>query len=664
MRTQRRTKAEAAPTRDARTVVVAREVPGGWSLLSARARDGGIEITGSERFEAADRRAREWVDASRAARTVCVIDGGRCVARAVQLPSAPEPRLESALELNATTFVLGRTPPWRVASAMLPRERGDGIRTGLVLEWPDDGESAPSPEALAEEQASLWFTPEVTGLAALTAWCEGPLVSVDARHGVAAVCVPTTRGLLARTFRAGGGEDGITRDDVVRAVGESCVHAGVPGDETAAAVKAAGEAADRALPNGFGCTASDRERLAEAAAAIPAADHDAWWREHGVEAGIALASFGAAAPLTRLRPADPGARPDRAARMLGWLSRPGTARRVLVAAIAILALAPPAFEGARLLLLRWKLPDPAAYERAEESVRKRLALYRVLSRQGASMNKVLSDLASCAPDGIDVDFINVSANVKGPAVTVRGRVRPSGTRQGVEVLIDFERQLRESGAFDSISRSSEAPDARGMQEFTVNATAIKPTYTVAFPADQDFAKTSMRERRYGPPPEDVDTVASGLDTAPEARSAARPSDAVPQAPAAQAASAGAPAPAREPAAVAAASDEATEAPAAEATDGTRAATGERTAPRGGGRQVPGSSRASGLATRSNPGATAEPEPLPPPLTPNEIQQMTKQEAQQAMTAVARVRNRADVSDADKARLKAEFDLLLERCKRP
>jgi hypothetical protein len=80
--------------------------------------------------------------------------------------------------------------------------------------------------------------------------------------------------------------------------------------------------------------------------------------------------------------------------------------------------------------------------------------------------------------------------------------------------------------------------------------------------------------------------------------------------------------------------------------------------------VPGSSRASGLATRSNPGATAEPEPLPPPLTPNEIQQMTKQEAQQAMTAVARVRNRADVSDADKARLKAEFDLLLERCKRP
>ena len=59
-----------------------------------------------------------------------------------------------------------------------------------------------------------------------------------------------------------------------------------------------------------------------------------------------------------------------------------------------------------------------------------------------------------------------------------------------------------------------------------------------------------------------------------------------------------------------------------------------------------------------------PHDLPPPLTPNEIQQMTKQEAQQAMTAVARVRNRADVSDADKARLKAEFDLLLERCKRP
>ena len=94
--------------------------------------------------------------------------------------------------------------------------------------------------------------------------------------------------------------------------------------------------------------------------------------------------------------------------------------------------------------------------------------------------------------------------------------------------LEVERQLRESGAFDSISRSSEAPDARGMQEFTVNATAIKPTYTVAFPADQDFAKTSMRERRYGPPPEDVDAAASGIDAkdtpAPPRDAPTRPAD--------------------------------------------------------------------------------------------------------------------------------------------
>ncbi|MFM7798335.1 MAG: hypothetical protein ACKPBA_05045, partial [Planctomycetota bacterium] len=76
----------------------------------------------------------------------------------------------------------------------------------------------------------------------------------------------------------------------------------------------------------------------------------------------------------------------------------------------------------------------------------------------------------------------------------------------------------------------------------------------------------------------------------------------------------------------------------------------------------GSSR-SGLATRSNPGATNEPEPLPAPITENEINKMSREEARQALVTVSRARNRADIDDATKARLKSEFDLLLERCRK-
>jgi hypothetical protein len=207
--------------------------------------------------------------------------------------------------------------------------------------------------------------------------------------------------------------------------------------------------------------------------------------------------------LTRLQSTDLGARPDRASVFINRLSEPKTARRVLVAGVLCFVLGPVVIEGARLLLLRWKLPDLEAYQRAEETDRKKQAMYRVLGRQGASMTKTLSDIASCAPEGAEIEFMNVAQSAKGQAVTLRGRARPAGGQQGSEVMIAMERQLRESGAFDSIQRSSEAPDSRGYQEFTLNATAVRPTYTVNFPEAQDFATKSMRVRRYGPPPADV-----------------------------------------------------------------------------------------------------------------------------------------------------------------
>lgn len=67
-------------------------------------------------------------------------------------------------------------------------------------------------------------------------------------------------------------------------------------------------------------------------------------------------------------------------------------------------------------------------------------------------------------------------------------------------------------------------------------------------------------------------------------------------------------------------------------------------------------------TRGNPGATSEPDPPPPPLTANEIGKMTLAEAQNALAKVSAARQRADIDDDVKVRLKEEFSMLLERCK--
>lgn len=638
----KRSKEPQAPARDARTVVVLRPTPAGFGALWARAAGRGAEVGATEEFEAADGRIGAWIDSTRAARTVVALPGGSCVVRAVQMPAAAEDRLASALELNANSFVLGRSPRWRVAAALLPADPVAEVRTGIVAEWPEE-ELAPEVPDEIPDGVERSFGPEVAALAALAAFAEDPLVAVDAGTGAVTACARTSRGMLVRAFRAGGEGEPMGRTDIERAIGEACVHAGVPADETVRLAQRAGDAAAPALGGGFGATAEDLGRLSAAVrCASRGPDASSWWRTHGIAAGMALAALGPGAALTRLQPEDPGASPDRIGAALNRLARPKSARTLLVASLATIVLAPPAFEGARLLLLRWKLPDLAEYRKAEDVDAKRQALYRVLSRQASSMTKTLSDLACATPDGVEVDFVNLAQGARGLAVSVRGKARPAGNRPGSEVLIDFERQLRETGAFEGIARSSEAPDARGYLDYSVSATATRPTVMVSLPEELDYARTSMRERRYGPPPADVDAEASGISPA-DAGSAPRNDP---------------------PAAVAEASPEAAKPAEAKPSAKGSPTDAEGSAPSGRAARAPGSSGRPGLATRGNPGAASEPDPLPPPLTANEIEKMTKQEAQDALAKVAKARQRADIEEDVQQRLRTEFNLLLERCKKP
>jgi hypothetical protein len=747
----RRKPTEEAPQRDPAIVAIACRTRAGWDLMTVRSGAAALELVATERFAADDARASQWIDGQRAGHTVVALPGADVIVRAVQLPSADEGRLESALQLNDTTFVLGRTPFWRVASALLPRERGDGIRTGLVTEWPEDAERPHLPAGIHEGRNTS-FAPAVAGLAALSAWTEGTLVSVDAANGVLSICVPTSQGLLIRTVRAGGAGESIEPSDVAQAVGEACVHASVPAAEIPAAIAGAVQSASSVLGGGFGCSSADLRRLSQMLTGVTASDASGWWREHGLAIGLAAAATGPMLALTRLQSTDLGARPDRTSVFINRLSEPRTARRVLIAGVLCFVLGPLVIEGARLLLLRWKLPDLEAYQRAEDTDRKKQAMYRVLGRQGASMTKTLSDIACCAPDGAEIEFINVAQSAKGQSVTLRGKARPAGGQQSSEVMIAMERQLRESGAFESIQRSSEAPDSRGYQEFTLNATAVRPTYPVSFPESQDFARKSMRVRRYGQPPADVDPVASGLNPKDIEASKAGGAKATQEdgaeagtsdsdeATVAHAGDASAGASQSGAAARGAASTEAsksadstksaestgtrgttsttlkgaeTKAPSARVADAKTAdskgagdtsaddkvadskvadskgadgkssetktsdsktaeaktddaksgdAKGEDSKAAARAARSSGSGRGA-LATRSKPGGSSEPEPAPTPLSANEINQMSKEEARAALVLVSKARNRADLADDVQARLKEEFNLLLERCKR-
>jgi hypothetical protein len=703
-----------ALTRDPRVVAVIRATRDGFELTSLRTSDGAVSMLAAQHFATDDERVGKWIETQRAARAIVALPGADVIVRAVQLPPADEARLEGALQLNASAFVQGRTSDWRVASALLPRERGEGIRTGLVAEWPEDANRADMPQGLSEGPM-VSFAPAIAGLAAIASITDAPLLWVDSANGVLSVCVPTTRGLLARVIRAGGNGEDIEIAEVAQAVGEACVHAGVPGAEIPNTIERTVQAARGALSGGFGCADADLEKLSALVRDCDEASDPQWWRTHGLAVGIALAASGPAMPLTRLQWTDLSARPDRVGALINRISEPRTARRIMLVGILTIALAPLAVEGARLLLLRWKLPDLEGYVKAEELDRKKQAMYRVLGRQGASMTKTLSDIACSAPDGIEVEFINVAQSAKGQAVTVRGKARAAGGLQGTEIMLQMEKQLRESGAFEQVLRNSEAPDTRGYQEFAINATAVRPTYTVAFPEAQDFARTSMRVRRYGPPPDDVDAVASGLDArttttpssasrstgASDTNSGAAPEEAArsggtvaatlgtdpadgdaktgkdsgrqvrgsgrgkssagtPFTPSTTTGSGAADAATTDATNAAAANTEPADATSTDA--GATAAAGADSKSAARGARAAGSATRGGLATRGNLGGSSEVEPPPPVLSENEIKRMSREEAREALVKVSRARQRADLDDAVKTRLKTEFDLLLERCK--
>jgi hypothetical protein len=77
--------------------------------------------------------------------------------------------------------------------------------------------------------------------------------------------------------------------------------------------------------------------------------------------------------------------------------------------------------------------------------------------------------------------------------------------------------------------------------------------------------------------------------------------------------------------------------------------------------TPKKAKISARSSSGNDGAAAE--PIPGPLSAEEIERMTRDQAREALLKVSRSRQRSNVSDEVQERLKIEFDLLLERFKK-
>jgi hypothetical protein len=572
------------------------------------------------------------------AASLVVLGTGRTLSRVIELPEAENAKLEAALQLQVSTLQMGAIPTRRTAMALLPWKDGDEGRTGLVVEWPPSDAPVVADLSGLPPEGDPLFASDLACLAALLeSGAEGPLVALHPDRTVMAFGVHVGARTLLRITRLDPSDWNASAEV---AVVESAVRAGADGSTASRLLEALREAIAASEEGGFGCTEPDRERLAME---LGVESDAAWWRAHGLALGAARAWFGPLRSLVSLREQPAGERAGPWGQALNRLSDRQMATRLVIAALVGLAVLPPAISGLRLLMLQWKVGDLASLERAIQAHRQRVSLYGELQRRAWPMGKLLGDLASVTPEGIEWENIQLSQDRN---VSIAGSAKPHDGLDGSEVILRMERQMVESRVFDRVQKKWDPPDAKGSTGFTLSAVVARPTFRPSYAADQDFARRTLSDRRYGPQkpeeptpePEEprASTAAPAAADLPPSGDLETPSSAVTLANST---------PAAEPAAADTATEERSD---ASTTKGMR-------------RAVP-SGTSGGLARRSErtPGSSDATVPVPPPITDEQIAAMTRSEASEAASRVAKARREASVDAATQARLKSEFEKLMLR----
>jgi hypothetical protein len=583
-------------------------------------------------------RVGAWIDRWMASSVLLLLPSASIIARTLSLPTAAADRLTMALRLQVENVLLGGTPRHRAGAGLLAAVDGQTDRHALLVEWP---QSSPVPEAPSDLPGDLQVT-YAPGIAALAALGNGRprslLVDLDRDSGCVGIALQIESAITYRVVREDGSDAEAWLDAARRAVAETLLLAGVDDADAAHLIEMA---LAQFPPQGKGLIAPGGPSASDLSAMVAGSSPDPeWWHRWGLLVGAGLASAGELAPTVQLRAVEARAYGGVIARAIERCTEPKTATALVVAAIASVALIPMGVAGLRVAVLDWKLPDPQSYERLLQRADQQAAMYRDYQRFAWPMTKLLGDLASTTPEGIELESVSLGF---GSPLTVSGAAKPQGTQSATDAILTMERQMRDSGIFDRVVKNWDAPNAAGIVKFTVTASVAQPVQMPDYPEAQDFAKRTLRDRRYGT--DSGSLASSSASTAPPSAVpppsgapvvAINPPGTPPRAPDAAPPEAGA-----DPAG--------STAPAGATETRTRRGFG---------------SAANDAATRgsSRPASPDAASSVPDPLTDEQIASMSKAEANEALARVSRARAQKNLDPAVEQRLKDEFYKLINHQK--
>ena len=650
-----------------------------------------------------------WIHELMPERVVVIVPGNEVILRSIALPRATPAQQQQALSLQAEGALAPDAPRCRSACAVVPDgSTGAEERLGIVLEWKPGGAVQLPPGLKADDgrrathgpvAPRVTFTAPVAGLLGLMS-ADGlgraARMCIDVQPSTGSVAVVASREghLVARTLI----ERSDDASEFAGAISEAVNDTAMLGHWSEDDLIAARRAMPAAFAQGFAGLAG-ADALGSALAGAP--DDAAWRAQFGDLAGVALALRSPLSPLLGLMPIEPRRSQGLLIDALARMDSPAFTKRALIAAGLAVVFGPMAVAGLRLAWLNFRLADAAAFEASMVSSERRIALYGQVDKLGWPMSKLLSDVACTTPDGIELESINID---HGSNVQVRGLARGVGELSSVDAIVVMEERMRASKVFSRIVKSWEEPKG-GSTEFSITAQVADPMLIVRYSESQDYGKKSLAEQRWGPVDADGFLIEAGsapaapTPTTPVASGDQQPVAVVPDMVAGDAPGVGVPtvvtngepvaastgARTTPAGAAAAAASEAARAPAAAsgetnvasagggaaeaANDAAPAeADGESREGRGGRRGgLPGASGPTEASRRGRPAVgAAQPaeQPIPPALTQDQVDAMSRDEARDMLIKIAAVRQRDGLDEETTARLKKDFDMLKARTRKP
>jgi len=642
-------------------------------------------------------------------RVVVIVPGNEVILRSLPLPRATPAQQQQALALQAEGALAPDAPRCRSACAVVPDgSTGAEERLGIVLEWKPGGAVQLPPGLKADDgrrgahgpvAPRVTFTAPVAGLLGLMS-ADGlgraARMCIDVQTSTGSVAVVASREghLVARTLI----ERSDDASEFAGAISEAVNDTAMLGHWSEEDLIAARRAMPAAFAQGFAGLAG-ADALGSALAGAP--DEASWRAQFGDLAGVALALRSPLAPLLGLMPIEPRRSQGLIIDALTRMDSPAFTKRALIAAGLAVVFGPMAVAGLRLAWLNFRLSDAAAFEAAMVSSERRIALYGQVDKLGWPMSKLLSDIACTTPDGIELESINID---HGSNVQVRGLARGVGDLSSIDAIVMMEERMRASKVFARIVKSWEEPKG-GSTEFSITAQVADPMLIVRYSESQDFGKKTLAEQRWGPVDSDGFLIEAGsapaapavpAPTTPVATSEPSPMPVVPDMVAGGAPGSGTTAvgggtagvpstPSTPVGAAAAAVSEAARAPAVAAgeagaapadSDAAVAVNGEGSTEsdaearegRGGRRGgLPGASSPTEASRRGRPAVgAAQPaeQPIPPALTQDQVDAMSRDEARDMLIKIAAIRQRDGLDEETSARLKKDFDMLKARTRKP